>query len=415
MNNNNINKSNFSYDNSEEQLHVGVKIIINAFENKKDCFEKELSSLREGIKIKDDRIQELENIVENISEELKKCQEYNNNLLDENKYFLDLTEKLNEDNNKLSKFKNNILSSLQLDSNFILNQEFITGNNSNDFRNQENNQFSSSNPNFFPPKNFVSFNGNENSENKNNFNPNNNSKYLNKTYIIDHKQNDNNLNNIFSPLTHNSNDTKKQGNNNFDTNTHINDMIKSLQNKMRFGNNSNKNFLNLNNEKFNTNNNFNNKQNINNNYEDGKELNNSYRQKELMTENNTNRTNSRSSNVSQKIFDLKNKFKAQKYEKYNENVTTLLTHGSDNQKENEFYYNQKEFSGKSTKYQQSTKFFNEAKILLKKDNFDELVYLIRSISNGKITNEEFEDKINNLIGNHTGLMRDLSNVINVYD
>ncbi len=124
---NNINKTNFSYDNSEEQLQVGVKIIINAFENKIAFFDKEMSNLREALKLKDEKISELESILENISEDLKKCQEFNSNLINENKYLSDLIEKFNEDNSKLSKFKNSILSSLQRLTHRHVNDSISTG------------------------------------------------------------------------------------------------------------------------------------------------------------------------------------------------------------------------------------------------------------------------------------------------
>ena len=121
LNNSNLVNNTLSNDNSEEQLQVGVKIILNAFENKINFFEKETGDLNENIKEKDQKITELKNLVENINEDLRKCQEFNSNLVRENKHLQESNERLSEDNSKFMKFKNKILSSLPTDSNFILN------------------------------------------------------------------------------------------------------------------------------------------------------------------------------------------------------------------------------------------------------------------------------------------------------
>lgn len=432
---NNLNKTNFSYDNSDEQLQVGVKIILNAFENKIAFFEKEISNLKEALKIKEERTAELESLLENVSEDLKKCQEFNTNLIDENKYLVDLTEKLNEDNGKLTKFKNNILASLQLDSNFILNQDnnnlnlnSIFNNNQKNTNNQNTDDFEKSrqSPNLFNPynlipnKNFVSFNArdqanialndfqNLNSQSSRNFqqtnhqnknqttfnhvNPNNLMSYNNINF------NNSNLNSILSPLNQyeSANDLS---NHNIESGSHINDMIKNLQNKMKVNSNLEK-------ERFN-----NTDFNYNNNYEETKEI--------IADKNSNNLGSIKSSKITNKISELKNKFKNQKYEKFypTEGLTTLNNNNnSDGNSKKEHIENtlnlSKEKTGKSHKYQQSIKFFNEARVILKKEEFDELVFLIKSINQGKVTSDDFDTKINLLIGNHPSLIRDLPNVIN---
>jgi hypothetical protein len=445
---NNLNKTNFSYDNSEEQLQVGVKIILNAFENKIAFFEKEMSNLKEALRIKDEKVSELESILENVTGDLKKCQEFNTNLIEENKYLVDLTEKLNDDNSKLSKFKNSILSSLQLDSNFILNQDYnnINLNNSANLNSNNNNQFANQNTdeyeksrlspnllnsqnsgnsnydnmqNFFPNKNCISFNGKDQENNNNNaylnkhstrnINPNNKNMNFNNFNSFNNPVNLNsnsNMNSMLSPLNNYDNFNDSLNPNLLDSGTHVNEMIMNLQNKMKVNSKINKSIL------------------FNNQGIDrrtiSKNRNNNEDNKDCLSEGNSNLVgNNRSSKISEKISKLKNKFKTQKYEKFNtaDTLTTLYTQNSDGNCKKENIDNTinlaKEKSGKSNKYQQSIKFFNEARVILKKEEFDELVFLIKSINQGKVTSEEFESKINLLIGNHTSLIRDLPNVINL--
>jgi len=462
---NNLNKTNFSYDNSEEQLQVGVKIILNAFENKIAFFEKEISNLKETSRIKDERIGELESILENVSEDLKKCQEFNTNLIEENKYLVDFTEKLNDDNSKLAKFKNSILSSLQLDNNFILNQDHNNLNlnlsanlnnnnhNNNQLINQNNDEYekSGSNPNlinsqnsgnsnnnvmhnFFPNnKNLISFNGKDHDNNNNAFAHNQSSRNIHPKANMNPNINSNfnlnnfnsfnsggvnlntisNMNSMLSPLNYNDKYNESFNPNFIDSGSHIHDMIKNLQNKMRVNSKINKNvFNNQGIERKSNSNNYNN-QTLNN-------RNNNDDHKDCLSDVSSNLiVNDRTNNISEKISELKNKFKSQKYEKFNtaDTLTSLNTQNSDGNSKKGNIENAinlaKDKSGKSNKYQQSIKFFNEARVILKKEEFDELVFLIKSINQGKVSSEEFNAKINLIIGNHPSLNRDLPNVISV--
>lgn len=444
---NNLNKTNFSYDNSEEQLQVGVKIILNAFENKIAFFEKEITNLKEALRLKEEKVVELEGFLENVSEDLKKCQEFNSNLLEENKYLVDLTEKLNEDNNKLAKFKNSILSSLHFDSNFILNQDYngtnlnnsdnININNNNQFYNHNNDEYEKTRlspthynpqnslisnntmPNYFSNKNSVSLNGKDQENNgyRNNKSSRNNvtnANINNSLYNYDkfsgvYLNTNSNMKSLVSPLNKNNNFNELFNPNLMDSGNHINDMIKNLQNKMKVNSNINKNLLNNQEKERKTNNNITNQNKKQKNKEDNKDY---------FSDGNS-VGNERSSNISDKIFELKNKFKTQKFEKFNtaDTLTTLNTQNSDGNSKKENIENAiniaKEKTGKSNKYQQSIKFFNEARVILKKEEFDELVFLIKSINQGKVNNEQFDTKINLLIGNHPSLIRDLSNVVNI--
>ncbi len=216
-----------------------------------------------------------------------------------------------------------------------------------------------------------------------------------------------NMNSILFPLNNYDSGNELSNHNLTESGNHINDMIKNLQNKMKLNSKINKKHHVQSNDRMNTIDHSN-----NNKYKE--------EDKNSASASNSNFINyNRSSNISQKISELKNKFKSQKYQKFNvtDTLTSLNTHNSEGNTKKELIENavniSKEKEGKSNKYQQSIKFFNEARVILKKDEFDELVFLIKSINQGKISIEEFDEKIDIIVGSHPSLIRDLPNVVNV--
>jgi hypothetical protein len=413
LNNSQINNT-FSYDNSEEQLQVGIKIILNAFENKIKFFEKESGLLNENVKEKDLKISELQSLLENISEDLKKCQEFNSNLIKENRYLQEVNERLSEDNSKLIKFRNSILTSLHVDSNFILNtnNEFErnkTGQNFNGKNlNYDNNLFRENTQYNEYNKTLI-----QNYDTKGNENNNNN-----QNYFDENENNNNDINNYqrqdnsspfnrydISPKNYNlANESKEKS----IENKKINQMISNLHKKLKSNECINELIKNENEQKLKTKTFTNSDSNKKTNYEDYNNNNNN-----KFTYENDLHINS--NNLDQKILNLKNKIALKKSENYNNEENLASINSSNTQ--SQFYPKREKFESsnnlkdKSNKYKNSSKFFNEARFILKKEDFDELVFLIKSRNQNKITAEEFDSRINLLIGNFPVLINDLSSVL----
>lgn len=98
--------------NPEYDINLAIQLILKAFEKKSNSSDKEVLKLKDILMDKESKIDELQNMVNCICSELKSYKEENNKLKEENSYLIEMTKILNEDNDKLQNFKYTILNSI---------------------------------------------------------------------------------------------------------------------------------------------------------------------------------------------------------------------------------------------------------------------------------------------------------------
>jgi hypothetical protein len=302
-------------------------------------------------------------VVNSLSRELKSYKEENTRLKEENSYLVEMTKKLNDDNDRLENFKFTILNSIDGEPHIMkINKMQVA--NLIDSKSMHNNMN-------------MNIKNSPNQENK-------------KSVISSPKQN------INKSLSNQALDKSFSPRSNYTYTSNIDELLGKLNTKVYTQNTHNTFHTNSSEEE------------INQQTKQNHSTRNGYA---------TNHTNNFLSNkFDAKISEMKQKFKSntnlnQVNNSYSSGVVRNYREINDQYKSavfNDEYEsnNGRKYEGKSNQYILSSKFFNECRIALRKEAYEELVSAINEKGDNNFDGDEVNQRVQDILKGHPRLIRD---------
>ena len=341
------------------EIQSAFQLILKAFEKKNLLFEKEVNNLVENVKVKDNKIMEYDNQLEVLQKEYKAAKDEIIKLKNENRNLIEITQKINEENNQLIRFKNTIISSLDFDTNYLtLNKEHLMD--------------------LLESKGEILSPIEKNSGNDYNVNLNS------PIYVQSGKMSPNELsrNHNYNKNIYSSKQSPNDYLPKYKTEIKIEKLFDKLSNKYVSSENNSL----------------------------------------IVVTDDSSKTTSRPK-FEKKIEELKKKFKIEKYSSaklkpsnYTERIKSSSNICKDSPNRGNSYDNSsnhhspRKLENKSNQYILSSKFFNECRIRLRKEIYDELIFILNECGENRIDKREAYARICNILENHPRLLRDYQNI-----